>query len=362
METLMLVRSPQSLSFHLSLMAIAVSATLSAAAREAEVDQAPTATVPADGSAPASAVVEIKGVRSSNTKTIATKRDSIAMIDTIAADEIGKLPDFNVGDVLKRVTGVATLSYQGEPSRLFAAIESALLQSAERADGSCAWRTRLAHISPSSAEEKRRERYDLGVAHGTPAMIGLFSHAERLGIATPNTSQLLADCLDWLRKKEETTLGYSNFQSMLSASGPAFPSQWTRLAWCYGDLGIAAMLAVSQHEEGCRRASWWRRLAGNRLSQPASSFQLGSTGLCHGSGGVLHVLRGLQAQGWHSPDADALATRLEADLVSAANALDDSPSHCLLEGWSGSLLALVESLVASRDPGRPWNLCLLTPA
>ena len=59
--------------------------------------------------------VEVKGVRSSNAKSIATKRDSVALVDTIAADEIGKLPDFNVGDVLKRVTGVATLSYQGEP-------------------------------------------------------------------------------------------------------------------------------------------------------------------------------------------------------------------------------------------------------
>jgi TonB-dependent receptor len=104
METLMLVQSPQSLSFRLSLMAVAVGAALSSAARGAEVDEAP-----------APATIEIKGVRSSNTKTIATKRDSIAMIDTIAADEIGKLPDFNVGDVLKRVTGVATLSYQGEP-------------------------------------------------------------------------------------------------------------------------------------------------------------------------------------------------------------------------------------------------------
>lgn len=87
----------------LPVMACAVSAALSAHAAD---------TPDADA---ALATVEVKGVRSSNAKTIATKRDSIAVVDTVAADEIGKLPDFNVGDVLKRVTGVATLSYQGEP-------------------------------------------------------------------------------------------------------------------------------------------------------------------------------------------------------------------------------------------------------
>ncbi|WP_199539649.1 TonB-dependent receptor [Duganella sp. BJB488] len=92
-------------------MAVAIGAALSASAREAMADEVPMAA--AEGVVPAA--IEIRGVRSSNAKTIATKRESVAMVDTIAADEIGKLPDFNVGDVLKRVTGVATLSYQGEP-------------------------------------------------------------------------------------------------------------------------------------------------------------------------------------------------------------------------------------------------------
>lgn len=59
--------------------------------------------------------VVVTGVRSSNARTIAAKKDAAVTVDTTAADEIGKLPDFNVGDALKRVTGVNTLSYQGEP-------------------------------------------------------------------------------------------------------------------------------------------------------------------------------------------------------------------------------------------------------
>ncbi|BBB58428.1 TonB-dependent receptor [Undibacterium sp. KW1] len=59
--------------------------------------------------------VSITGIRSSIKRNIAAKRDSVLTIDTTASDDIGKLPDFNVGDALKRVTGVNTLLYQGEP-------------------------------------------------------------------------------------------------------------------------------------------------------------------------------------------------------------------------------------------------------
>jgi len=64
---------------------------------------------------PAVQTVQVTGQRSSNLRTIAAKRDALIALDTIAANEIGQLPDFNVGDALKRVTGVNTLLYQGEP-------------------------------------------------------------------------------------------------------------------------------------------------------------------------------------------------------------------------------------------------------
>ena len=105
------------LSFHLSVMAIAISSVCGYATADEMPTQAAQPAHPAvpEDTTAAPASVYIKGVRSSNMKSIATKRDELAIVDTIAADEIGKLPDFNVGDVLRRVSGVATLSYQGEP-------------------------------------------------------------------------------------------------------------------------------------------------------------------------------------------------------------------------------------------------------
>ncbi|MCC4627503.1 TonB-dependent receptor plug domain-containing protein, partial [Xanthomonas campestris pv. nigromaculans] len=53
--------------------------------------------------------------QSQNTRAIATKQAAPTIVDSVAADSIGQLPDFNVGDALHRVTGVSTVEYQGEP-------------------------------------------------------------------------------------------------------------------------------------------------------------------------------------------------------------------------------------------------------
>lgn len=59
--------------------------------------------------------IVVTGMRASNQKAVRIKRTSDQIIDTVSASEIGQLPDFNAGDAVKRVTGVNTLLYQGEP-------------------------------------------------------------------------------------------------------------------------------------------------------------------------------------------------------------------------------------------------------
>lgn len=59
--------------------------------------------------------VLVTGMRSINARSIAAKQDADVVVDTVAADQVGRLPDFNMGDALKRVTGVNVMLYQGEP-------------------------------------------------------------------------------------------------------------------------------------------------------------------------------------------------------------------------------------------------------
>lgn len=238
----------------------------------------------------------------------------------------------------------------GAARRIYAAVEQALRDSAERDASHCAWRA-----PPGVAA---RPGHDLGVAHGVPGVIGLLAHALRLGIGTAHTAQLLDHSLCWLRAQQDLSLQHSRFASVTSR-----PHESSRLAWCYGDLGIAAVLSVAAGTSGeVALASWWRALAGRRIEQPAASWQLADDALCHGRAGVLHILDGLLAHGLDSLAARDLAAELEAALARSVGAVRNVANYGLLEGWSGVVLALAESSLGQRARGRPWNLCMLTPA
>ena len=51
-------------------------------------------------------VIEVSGIRSSLTNALAEKRSSINLVEIIEAEDIGKLPDQNLAEVLENVTGV----------------------------------------------------------------------------------------------------------------------------------------------------------------------------------------------------------------------------------------------------------------
>ncbi|MDO6775644.1 TonB-dependent receptor [Shewanella sp. 3_MG-2023] len=52
-------------------------------------------------------VIQVKGIRSSLTKSAQTKRYSDGVVDAISAEDIGKLPDTNLAESLQRIAGVS---------------------------------------------------------------------------------------------------------------------------------------------------------------------------------------------------------------------------------------------------------------
>lgn len=59
-------------------------------------------------------VVISRGIRNAIKSTIATKRQSNQIVDSVTAEDVGKLPDATVGDVLQRVPGVQVAKTFGE--------------------------------------------------------------------------------------------------------------------------------------------------------------------------------------------------------------------------------------------------------
>jgi TonB-dependent receptor len=59
-------------------------------------------------------VVIVKGLRASARSSVAIKKDTMEVVDSITAEDIGKLPDSNVAETLTRIPGVQGYRYGGE--------------------------------------------------------------------------------------------------------------------------------------------------------------------------------------------------------------------------------------------------------
>ncbi|WP_116091185.1 TonB-dependent receptor [Sphingomonas crusticola] len=86
---------------------------LLAAVALAALASAAHAQVAADDPAPGEEVV-ITGQRASQQRAITAKRDALGVLDVAAADEIGRLPDRNVAEVIEHLPGVGVTYDQGE--------------------------------------------------------------------------------------------------------------------------------------------------------------------------------------------------------------------------------------------------------
>jgi len=132
-----------------------------------ETPASPTKNVPspvaqsaiASGSTVELDTFEVTGSRLSNRRAIAERQDNDSLVDAIGADELGNLPDLNLGEALGRIVGVTTIEDEGvgryasvrglKPEFVNVTMDGAGLSAAARPwDGDSARATNLQAISP----------------------------------------------------------------------------------------------------------------------------------------------------------------------------------------------------------------------
>jgi iron complex outermembrane recepter protein len=59
-------------------------------------------------------VVVVTGIRASAQSSVAIKKNTMEIVDSITAEDIGKLPDANVAETMTRIPGVQGYRYGGE--------------------------------------------------------------------------------------------------------------------------------------------------------------------------------------------------------------------------------------------------------
>ncbi|MBW8753141.1 MAG: TonB-dependent receptor [Sphingomonadales bacterium] len=95
---------------HRSLLTVSTAAIIASLATPGWADEAPTPTAPA---AEEDAIV-VTGQRTAELRALQIKERSIQVEETLVADDVGKLPDQNVAEAVKRLPGLSVANDQGE--------------------------------------------------------------------------------------------------------------------------------------------------------------------------------------------------------------------------------------------------------
>jgi lantibiotic modifying enzyme len=191
-------------------------------------------------------------------------------------------------------------------AELLGSILDHLAATAEESDSGITWLTRPEWV-PSRQRDWRPEGcYNLGVSHGVPGVLGFLAAARRAGFEDGRVAPLAAGIVRWLLGQRLPERVKSVFPSAIVPGKAPVPS---RTAWCYGDLGVAAVLLSAARAFG--RPDWEKEaLAIARLAarRPLEDVEAVDAGLCHGSAGLAQIFnRFHQATGDEEMKEAALA-------------------------------------------------------
>ena len=263
-------------------------------------------------------------------------------IDAALAAEIARDPTIPA-ELMRGLAGRAVYARERRARPGGRALEQAiadrLVAMAETGPEGSAWR---AAPDPRFADRERCEAhpdgwFDLGVAHGAPAVIATLAAAGRAEPARAG--------MEWMWRQRHP------------GGGPAFPAlagerPRAEPGWCYGDEGIAAVLLAAARSLGDdRQAGRWLEVLRAAAARAAPAT---APGLCHGSAGLAHIYNRVHQEtglAWAKEAALARFAELEAALAAAP----DLPAG-LLDGVAGAALAFAAAL-GDLEPA--WDRALL---
>jgi len=170
------------------------------------------------------------------------------------------------------------------------------------------WRT-----PPRFLHEVRRARFpdgviDLGVAHGVPGIIGMLARLVEAGIDPARSRPLLRSAVDWLLR------AVPDDQPRFGVHWPGDPDEVKRIAWCYGDAGVAGILLRASRALRSLELQDQALDLLRRIIEPLSTRPIADAGFCHGVAGLAHIYN-LAFQQTGAPDMRAQAGAWLAEIL-----------------------------------------------
>ncbi len=158
---------------------------------------------------------------------------------------------------------------------------------AEKSDSGVTWFTPPEWLTMEQRRLMPRGCYNFGVAHGVPGVIGFLAAARRENLDDARVAHLAEGAIRWALARKLERCDESVFPAFAAPDQTPVP---TRTAWCYGDLGVAAVLLSAarsfDREDWEQEALALARLAARRSVTVTQAID---PGLCHGAIGLAHI-------------------------------------------------------------------------
>jgi len=170
-----------------------------------------------------------------------------------------------------------------------------LAEIGEPAGNGFSWFTPPELIAAWQRADAPNGNFNLGVAHGVPAIVSLLGECAGAGVLSAEGRKMLDGAVAWLLGQKQHGEVWCFASAVTGGVAPA-PS---RMAWCYGDPGIAAALMTAARHAG--QPEWEAEaldIARRAAKRPSEHSGFVDPGICHGSAGLAHLFnRMYQATG-----------------------------------------------------------------
>jgi lantibiotic modifying enzyme len=222
--------------------------------------------------------------------------DDLEAMDDVLLSHLDQSPWPDDYDLINGLVGFGVYALERLPRPAAVAclerVVERLAGTAERRPEGVTWWTNPAWLPPETRQKYPTGYYNLGLAHGVPGVIALLGQVCAAGVAVPTARPLLEGAVRWLLAQQRPG-GYPHWV------GPEGTDRPARLAWCYGDPGVAAALLWAAR---CVEEPAWeeeaRAIARRAAGRPADRAGVVDAGLCHGAFGLGHLFnRMFQAAG-----------------------------------------------------------------
>lgn len=209
---------------------------------------------------------------------------------------------------------------------------------------------------------------NLGLSHGISSILKFCLQCCKQQVCPSEAGQLAQNIAGYLVTHMNVDRTHNYFPNKILDGRQT--GEFSRLAWCYGDAGIAYTLfrcgLMFDHRQLSELALSILEHTTTRRSEDLT--QVKDAGLCHGSAGLAHIYNKL----WHATQKTAfreagdfwikktldLAVATDGGIIyrkfnAGIDRFEDCPS--LLEGAAGIGLALLSHLTGDFD----WDYCML---